>query len=253
MGILDGKVAVITGAGQGVGEGIAYALAKEGAAIAAIGRTESKVVATAEAIRAFGGTAVPIACDVAKEEQLAPAIDRVVSELGGVDILINNANYSVLGPMEQLQRRHLEKAFAVGPLAALSLMQLCRPLMMQRGGGSIVNLVSSAAVRWDLSNYGGYAAAKEAMRSLSRAAAVEWGRDGIRVNAVAPHALSPGLKYWTEQNPEEAEEFVASIPMGRIGDCEDDIGRAVVFLVGPDARYLTGATIPLDGGQARWA
>ena len=90
------------------------------------------------------------------------------------------------------------------------------------------------------------------MRSLTRTAASEWGSDGIRVNAVAPHALSPGLKWWTETNPEEATEFVKTIPLGRVGDCEQDIGRAVAFLVGPDAGYLTGATIPLDGGQARW-
>ncbi|QDQ96901.1 SDR family NAD(P)-dependent oxidoreductase [Tomitella fengzijianii] len=252
MGTLDGKVALITGAGQGVGEGIAFALAKEGASIAALGRTKAKVDETAEAIRALGGTAIAVECDVAKEDQLAPAVDEVVTALGGIDILVNNANYSVLGPIAQIKRHHVEKALAVGPLAALSLMQLCHPVMKERGGGAVINMVTSAAVRWDTSNYGGYAAAKEALRSLTRAAASEWGRDNIRVNAVAPHALSPGLKGWIEHNPEEAAEFVATIPMGRIGECEEDIGRAVAFLVGPDARYLTGATIPLDGGQARW-
>jgi len=253
MGTLDGKVALITGAGQGVGEGIAFALAKEGAAIAALGRTKAKVDDTAETIRGFGGSAEAFECDVADEEQLAPAVEQVTAALGGVDILINNANFSVLGPLAEMKRRHVEKAFAVGPLATFTLMQLCRPIMIERGGGAIVNMVSSAAVRWDTSNYGGYAATKEAMRSLTRSAASEWGRDGIRVNAVAPHALSPGLKWWTEHNPEEAAEFISTIPLGRIGECEEDIGRAVAFLVGPVARYLTGATIPLDGGQARWA
>jgi len=79
---------------------------------------------------------------------------------------------------------------------------------------------------------------------------VEWAPDGIRANNIAPHALSPGLKGWTEAKPEEAAAFVATIPMRRIGDCEDDIGRAIAVLVGEDMRYLTGATIPLDGGQA---
>ncbi len=91
------------------------------------------------------------------------------------------------------------------------------------------------------------------MRSLTRAAACEWGVDNIRVNAVAPHAMSPGLQRWADARPEEAAAFVASIPMRRIGDPETDIGNAVAFLVGPDSAYLTGATIPLDGGQARWS
>lgn len=253
MGTLNGKTALITGAGQGVGQGIAFALAKEGANIAALGRTEAKVVDTCTAIREFGGSAEPFVCDVAKDEQLSPSVEKVVEKFGGVDILVNNANLSVLGPIMELQRRRVEKAYAVGPLAALTLMQLCHPIMKARGGGAVINMVSSAAVRWDTSGYGGYASTKEAMRSLTRAAASEWGVDNIRVNAVAPHALSPGLKWWTEANPEEAAEFVKTIPMGRIGDCEQDIGRAVAFLVGPDARYITGATVPLDGGQARWA
>ena len=80
----------------------------------------------------------------------------------------------------------------------------------------------------------------------------QWARDGIRVNSIAPHALSPGLRWWTETNPEEAAEFIAAIPMKRIGDPEADIGRAVVALVGPDLAYLTGATVPLDGGQAHF-
>ena len=100
------------------------------------------------------------------------------------------------------------------------------------------------------STYGAYAASKQALRSLTRTAAVEWAVDGIRANNMAPHALSPGLQGWTERNPKEADEFVATIPMGRIGDPEADIGRAVVALVGSDLGYLTGATLPLDGGQA---
>jgi len=90
------------------------------------------------------------------------------------------------------------------------------------------------------------------MRSLTRAAACEWGVDKIRVLSVAPHASTPALEGWMERNPEESAAFVAGIPLGRVGDPETDIGRAVVFLVGDDAGYLTGATIPLDGGQSRW-
>ena len=98
----------------------------------------------------------------------------------------------------------------------------------------------------------GRAAVKQATRALTRAACAEWGKDNIRVNTVAPHAMSPGMEMWIASRPAEAAEFVKTIPLGRVGDCEQDIGRAVVFLVGPDARYLSGATIPLDGGQANF-
>lgn len=252
MGTLDGKIALITGAGQGIGQGIAFALAKEGVAIAVAGRTEAKLDTTVAAIREFGGTAIPVRCDVSDGEDITAAVDKTVTELGGVDILVNNANDSRPGPLLKVKDADFQRAFASGPLATLRLMQACHPHMLARGGGSIINLVTSAAVRWDASNYGVYGSIKEGMRVLTRAAAAEWGGDGIRVNNIAPHALTPALEWWMDKNPEEAAEFVAGIPLGRVGDPEADIGRAVVFLVGEDARYLTGATIPLDGGQSRW-
>ncbi len=171
---------------------------------------------------------------------------RTIEHFGGVDILVNNANDCKPGPLLSVTDEDFERSFATGPLATLRLMRACYPSMKERGGGSIINLVTSAAVRWDASNYGAYAATKEGMRSLTRAAACEWGIDGIRVNAIAPHALSPALEWWINEYPEEAEEFKAGIPLRRIGDPESDIGRAVVFLVSNDAGYLSGATIPLD-------
>ncbi|MEE2033438.1 SDR family NAD(P)-dependent oxidoreductase [Rhodococcus chondri] len=252
MDKLDGKVALITGAGQGVGQGVAFALARAGAAIAVTGRTEAKLARTVEQIRGFGGTAEAIVCDISDTAQITETVERTVELLGGVDILVNNASLNPLGPLLDLTPELMEKAYRSGPIAALHAMQAVYPSMKARGGGSIVNMVSSAAVRWDMSGYGGYASVKEALRSLSRTAAAEWGIDGIRVNAVAPHALSPGLQWWTETHPDEAAEFVRSIPLRRIGDPEQDIGRAVAWIVSDDARYLTGATVPLDGGQARW-
>ena len=252
MGTLDGKVALITGAGQGIGQGIAFALAKEGAHIAVVGRTESKLVDTAAELVKHGVRAEPIQCDVTELDTLDPMVEKVAELFGGVDILVNNANSSALGSLIDVDLDKVDLAFKAGPMAALRLMRACYPHMKARGGGSIINMVTSAAMRWDATGYGAYAASKEAMRSFSRTAASEWGPDGIRVNSIAPHAMSPGLRWWTENRPEEAAAFLKTIPLGRIGECEEDIGRAVVFLVGSDSRYLTGATIPLDGGQARW-
>ncbi|RVW02525.1 SDR family NAD(P)-dependent oxidoreductase [Rhodococcus spongiicola] len=252
MGKLDGKIALITGAGQGIGRGIAHALAKEGVAIAVVGRTEAKLVKTVEQIESYGGRATAIRCDVSDADDITAAVERTLEHFGGIDILVNNANDVGPGPLLSVKDEDFERGFATGPLATLRLMRACHPTMKERGGGSIINLVTSASVRWDASNYGAYAATKEAMRALTRAAACEWGVDGIRVNAIAPHALSPALEWWINKYPAEAEEFRAGIPLRRIGDAESDIGRAVVFLVGDDAGYLTGATVPLDGGQSRW-
>ncbi|MEO3784736.1 SDR family oxidoreductase [Actinocorallia sp. B10E7] len=243
-------MAIVTGAGQGVGQGIALALASEGAEIAVLGRTLAKLETTCELIRERGARAEPFACDVLKTEEIPAVVDRVVETFGGVDILINNAYSGNYGTLLSLSDRAFQKGFVSGPFAAFAFMKACHPHMKARGGGNVVNLVTSAMVRWDPTTYGAYAAAKQALKSLTRTAAVEWGPDGIRVNAVAPHALSPGLKQWTENFPEEAEEFRKTIPLGYIGECEPDIGRAVAALVGPDMRYLTGATLPLDGGQA---
>lgn len=250
MGKLRDQVAIVTGAGQGVGQGIALALAGEGADVAVLGRTAAKLEHTCALLRERGVKAEPFAIDVSDTESVPEVVDQVVASFGGVDILVNNAYTGGYGPLLSLSDRAFQRGFRSGPFAAFAFMTACHPHMKARGGGSIVNVVSSAMVRWDPTTYGAYAAAKQALRSLTRTAAVEWGPDGIRANSIAPHALSPGLEGWTRANPEEAAEFVRSIPLGRIGDCEQDIGRAVVALVGPDLGYLTGATLPLDGGQA---
>lgn len=247
---LSGKVALITGAGQGVGQGIALALASEGVSIAVLGRTASKLEETCALLRERGVEAEPFAFNITDLEGVPGVVEEVVSRFGRLDILVNNAWFGIHGPLLGISDRDFQKGFTTGPFASFAFMKAAHPHLKASGDGHIINLVTSAMVRWDPTTYGAYAAAKTAVRSLTRTAAVEWAPDGIRVNSIAPHALSPGLKWWTETNPEEAEEFIAAIPMRRIGDPEADIGRAVVALVGPDLRYLTGATVPLDGGQA---
>lgn len=252
MAALSGKVAIVTGAGQGVGRGIALALAKRGATLALLGRTKAKLDSVAAEIAALGGTAQGFACDVKDAASIGDAVAAVTSAFGGVDILVNNAQEVPLGPLMAVSDAAFEAGFDSGPLATFRFMKACHPHIKRRGGGVIFNLASSAAVRWDMANYGAYAAVKQAIRSLSRAAAAEWGVDGIRVLTIAPHAKSPGLVQWIENNPEEAEAFFRTIPLRRVGECEEDIGEAVAGLCGPEFAYLTGATIPLDGGQANF-
>lgn len=252
MSQLKDKVAVITGAGQGVGQGIALAFAAEGAKVVLAGRTLAKVEAVAQQIRKSGGTALALECNVKQAESLAALVDRTVAEFGGIDVLVNNAQEVPLGNLADVTDEAFMAGFESGPLATFRLMKLAQPHLAARGGGTIINLASSAGIRWDMTGYGAYAAVKQAIRALTRAAAAEWGREGIRVLTIAPHAESPGLKWWVDNNPEEAKAFFRTIPLGRIGKLEEDIGRAVVALCGSDLSYLTGATIPLDGGQANF-
>ena len=246
--LLEGKIALVTGAGQGVGQGIALALAAEGAAVAVTGRTLEKLEATCELIVQREGRALPVVCDVKSATSLEQCLAAVLAHFGGLNILVNNAQEVPLGSLQQVTDDSFTAGWESGPLATFRMMKLCYPHL--QGDGCIVNLASSAAQRWDMSGYGAYAATKEAIRSLTRAAACEWGAEGIRTNVILPHAKSPGLAWWIDNKPEEAEAFIATIPQRRVGECEEDIGRFVAMLCSDASAYVNGQSIALDGGQA---
>lgn len=245
---LTGKIALITGAGQGVGQGIALAMADQGAKIAVTGRTLEKLETSCELVRARGVEAIAVQCDVKDALSLESCVNTVVEQLGTIDILVNNAQEVPLGELHSISDDAFEAGWQSGPQAVLRMMKLCHPHL--KGGGCIINLASTAAKRWDAKGYGAYAAVKEAIRSLTRAAACEWAMDGIRSNVILPHATSPGLKWWIENSPEEAAEFIATIPMQRVGDCEKDIGSFVAMLCSDACAYVNGQSIAVDGGQA---
>lgn len=248
MGFLDGKTALVTGAGQGVGQGIAYALAAEGARLAVAGRTLGKLEASCVEIRRRGGEAEPFLCDVTEKDQIDRLVAAVVERFGGLQILVNNAQLVPLGPVLGITDEAFLDGVTSGPLASLRLMRACYPYL--KGDGVVINLGTAASLRQDLGGYGAYAAVKEATRSLTRAAACEWGMDGIRVNCIIPLALSKAMEGWIAARPEESAAFLATVPMRRAGDCETDIGRAVAQICGPSFGFVTGQTIALDGGQA---
>ncbi|MFF3371622.1 SDR family NAD(P)-dependent oxidoreductase [Streptomyces sp. NPDC002680] len=244
---LSGKTALITGGGQGVGRGIALALAAEGACVVITGRTENKLKDAADEILGRGGRVHTVVGDVGERADVDRMVAETVEEFGGLDVLVNNAQSSVQRRLEHTSYDDVELTYRSGPLATFHAMQAALPYLRE-SRGSVVNLGSSAAVQGEVS-FAAYAMAKEAVRGLTRVAAREWGVYGIRVNVVCPAALSPAAEAYFAEHPEKAASVVAGIPLGRMGDPERDIGRAVVALVSDDMGYLTGATLMLEGGR----
>jgi NAD(P)-dependent dehydrogenase (short-subunit alcohol dehydrogenase family) len=250
-GKLDGKVALVTGGGRGIGRSIALGLAAEGAAVAVVSRTPVQVEQVAEEIRGQGGQAVSFARDLAVEGAPGEIVRAVAEALGPIDILINNAHDTSIAGMtaavETVAASQVLAQLQSGPLVSLALMQACLPHMKQHGG-RIINMASNVGIR-RLSNFLPYAMAKEASRAMTGVAARELGAYGITVNAVCPVAdteagtdtINSGVVKPTEANPP---------PIARMGDCDTDVTPLVVFLAGPGAGYLTGYTYMVDGGGA---
>jgi 2-hydroxycyclohexanecarboxyl-CoA dehydrogenase len=244
---LQGQVAIVTGAGQGIGRGIGLALAKEASRVVLAGRTASKLEKVAAEIAEADGTALVAATDLSTRDGIRAMVEAAVDAFGTVDILVNNAQDSVQRSLEETTDEDVELAYRTGTLATLYGMQACLPYL-KRKGGSIVNFGSSTALE-GAATFASYAMAKEAIRGLTRVASREWGPYGIRVNAICPAALSPSAEVWAANNPAKFASVLAHIPLGRMGDPEKDIGRAVVALVSEDLCYLTGATLVLEGGR----
>ena len=246
-GSLAGKVAIVTGAGQGVGRGIALALAGAGCSIVACGRTLAKCEDTAALIAQRGQTALAIRCDVGVKADVDACVDATVERFGRVDVLVNNAQTVRLGSVLDITEDDMSVVYDTGPVGALRFMQACFP-SLRESGGCVINLASGSGLQ-PQPGQAPYAAAKEGMRALTRIAASEWGVHGVRVNAICPFAASPAMDAWRQAVPDEYEQALQNVYLRRIGDCEHDIGPAVVFLAGDEARYITGATLMIDGGQ----
>jgi NAD(P)-dependent dehydrogenase (short-subunit alcohol dehydrogenase family) len=186
---------------------------------------------------------------VSRREACEAAVEATVKELGGIDILVNNAGWSKTGvPLMQVDDAQFTRTLEINTMATFWMMQLCQPHLVARGGGSIINFASGAGTQ-GLPGEGPYAAAKEAIRGLTRVAANEWGPEGIRVNVICPFASSPGMVAWSKVDPKGYEATIGRIPLRRAGDCEDDIGGVAVFLASDDSAYVTGQTMMVDGGM----
>jgi 2-hydroxycyclohexanecarboxyl-CoA dehydrogenase len=244
---LAGRTALVSGGGQGIGRGIAHALAREGAAVVISGRTRSKLESVRDELLGLGATAAVSVGDVGDRSDVEGMVATAIERFGRLDILVNNAQTMVQRLLEEATDPDVALCYESGPLATLHCMQAALPHLKVRGG-CIVNLGSNTAVTGDAS-FGPYAMAKEAIRGLTRVAAREWGPYGIRVNCICPTALSPSAQEFAATNPEQFAGYLRQIPLGRMGDPEADIGRAVASLVSDDMAYLTGCTLMLGGGR----
>ena len=248
MDKLAGKVAVVTGGGQGVGLGIATAFAKAGAALVITGRDKSKLEGVLETLKGLGAEVAISPGDVRKRADAERAVQTAIDRYGRLDILVNNAQSSLPGkPLEELDDDAIRLTFESGLLGTIQHMQAAFPYLKDRGG-SIINLGSREGIYGGL-GFGVYAATKEAIRGLSRVAAREWGKHKIRVNVICPAALSPAAVKYLAEFPEQAAMYLKEISLGRFGDPEADIGPVAVFLASSELDYLTGQTLNVDGGQ----
>lgn len=251
--LLEGKVAIVTGAGSGVGRGVALALARNGAQVVASSRTKSKVDTAVKEIEGAGGEAIPLECDVTRRDHIDACVAAAVDAYGGIDILVNAADDPLVDvAFMDITEEIMMKSWRTGILGTLSFSQAAVPHMLERDnpdGAAIVNVASGAGLLAPV-GMGAYSASQEAIRSLTRTAAVELGPMGIRVNVICPTAWSASLDIWIQRDPDRVAAYEASAPLRRIGDPVDDIGEGVVFLCGPQSRYVTGTTLMLDGGRA---
>ena len=260
MGQLDGKVAIVTGAGRGIGKGIAKVFAREGAKVVVASRTPATVASVVAEIEAEGFIAFGVVVDVSNKEQIFNMVAETVKKFGSVDILVNNAQgfgtaekpraSTIPTPMEDTDDAEWEYTFRTGATATLWGMQAVFPHMKKAGYGRIVNFASGSGMEGFPGNTP-YNATKEAIRALTRTAAREWGKFGITVNTVAPGPIQD-TEMFAAVIPEGSEKIpsmAASIPVKRLGR-SSDVANAVCFLAAGESGFITGQTLMVCGGAS---
>ena len=241
---LSGKTAIVTGGVGGIGRGITRAYVKEGASVLAVDINDE---AGAALVDELGDSVRFLNADISVEANAERIVAAAVDAFGGVDVLVNNAHASRQAPLLETTQDDLDLSFNTGFYPTFWLMNAAHSQLSERGG-TVINFASGAGIN-GLPTQGAYAAAKEAIRAISRVAANEWARDGINVNVISPLALTEGVESYIEGTPGIEKKLLAGTPMRRFGDPEADIGRVAVFLASDDASYMTGQTLMVDGGS----
>ena len=241
---LDGKVAVITGSGRGIGQGIGLTFAEAGASVVFSARTESDIQANAERAKAFGVRAIAVPCDVTDDSQLQALAAKTVETFGRIDIVVNNAGGAVPNQIPRTNRKRFNEAFDFNVTSAFGFARVCLP-HLKESKGCIIN-ICSAAGRIVQPNFSVYGTVKAALAHMTRLMASELAPD-VRVNGIAPGSiLTDALK--TLLDEPSLQKMCDRTPMKRLGDVED-IALAALYLASPAAKWVTGKVLEVDGGM----
>ena len=250
MNTLEGKRAIITGGASGIGQATAKLFAEEGAAVAIADINDADGLALAEQIRDSGGMAIYLHCDVTNADDCQQAVETTVEELGGLDILFNNAGIILRKDVVETSEAEWDQVMAVNVKSVFLMSKFALPVMIQAGGGTIINSGSG----WGLKGGGkalSYCASKAAVVNMTRAMAIDHGPQNIRVNCVCPGDTDTPLLWGeAEQLSQEKEQFMeeaAERPLGRFGE-PNEVAQAVLFLASQASSYVTGAALVVDGG-----
>lgn len=248
-GTLAGLAAMVTGAADGIGRGIALRYVKEGAAVLVVDYDEERGREVVDELRALGGKAEFYRCDVTVKEQVVGAVAACVGHFGAIDILVNNAyRGNSMVRIEDFPDEDFELSMKMCLYAVKWSMEAAFPHMKGKRWGRVINMGSLNGVNAHMGS-ANYNAGKEALRAYTRSAAREWARYGICANIICPAAISAAYRRFKEKAPDVAAATDAANPMGRMGDPERDIAGVAVFLASEDARYVTGNTLFVDGGS----
>ena len=249
MGMLEGRVGLVTGAGSGLGRATCLLAAQEGSPVAVLDIRREGAEATVEAVRSQGGTAIAIEVDVTSAQQMEAAVAQVVRDLGPLQWASNNAagGFGDFKALHETDDPTWSRTLEVCLTGIFHGMKFEIPAMLESGGGSIVN-ISTASVAKGEAFLSAYVSAKGGVEALTRTGAAEYSARGIRVNAVAPGGFeTPGLKVYFDRFPEFAEKTVAQHAMGRVGQ-PSEVAEAVIWLASERSSFVTGSTLTCDGG-----